>query len=90
MASATWPTHEHDPKSYALLAYAKKLTESPPLVDEAAIEELRAAGWDEAGIHQATALIAFFNFTGRLEAAPGLPPDLIPAHAPFLRAMPRG
>ena len=52
-----------------------------------AIEELSAAGWDERAIYKVTALIAFFNFMGRLEAAAGLPADRVPAYAPVLRAM---
>ena len=39
---------------------------------------MRAAGWDERGIWEATALTGFFNFTGRLEAASGLPKDRPP------------
>ena len=85
--ATTWPTYELDSKTRALLVYAKLLTETPLLVDEVAIEELRAAGWDERAIYKVTALIAFFNFTGRLEAAAGLPADRVPAYAPVLRAM---
>jgi hypothetical protein len=33
-----------------------------------------------------TALASFFNFSGRLEAASGLPPDEIPEHANFAEA----
>lgn len=64
-----------------LLAYASKLTENPALLEDADFEKLRAAGWDERAIYEATALVAFFNFTGRLEAASGLPPDEIPTTA---------
>ncbi len=85
--ATNWPTYELDDRTRALLAYAKLLTESPLLVDEAAVKELRAAGWDERAVYNVTALIAFFNFTGRLEAAAGLPVDHIPAHARVLRAM---
>lgn len=49
------------------------------MVEDADIAALRAAGWGERGIYEATALIALFNFSGRLEAAAGLPPD--PPHA---------
>lgn len=87
--ATTWPTYDLDAKTGALLGYAKLLTESPMLVDDDAIDALRSAGWDERGIYAATALIAFFNFTGRLEAASGLPPDEIPLGAPFLRALPK-
>lgn len=45
------------------------------------VARLRNAGWDEAAIWEITALASFFNFSGRLEAASGLPPDEIPAGA---------
>lgn len=44
---------------------------------------LREAGWDDQAIWEMTALISFFNFSGRLEAASGLPPDQIPHDANF-------
>jgi hypothetical protein len=55
-------------------------------VEDSDIEELRSAGWDEQGIYEATALISFFNFTGRMEAASGLPMDRIPQGAKFPEA----
>jgi alkylhydroperoxidase family enzyme len=73
--ATTWPTYELDPKTRALLDYTKKLTEMPGAIEEADFDALRAAGWDERGIYQASALISFFNFSGRLEAASGLPMD---------------
>ncbi len=39
-----------------------------------------------AAIWEITALVSFFNFTGRLEAASGLPPDQIPAGAKLAEA----
>ena len=57
------------------------------LVDDADVAALRSAGWDERGIYEATALIAMFNFTGRMEAASGLPPDQIPAGSRLLRSL---
>ena len=88
--ATTWPTYDLDARTRALLSYAKLLTESPLLVDDAAMEALHTAGWDERGIYEATALIAFFNFSGRLEAAAGLPPDQIGPDAPVLRALRTG
>jgi alkylhydroperoxidase family enzyme len=79
--ATTWPTYALEPKTRALLAYATKLTEQPMMIEDADFAALRTAGWDEAGIYEATALAAFFNFTGRLEAASGLPPDEIPVAA---------
>jgi alkylhydroperoxidase family enzyme len=86
--ATTWPQYDLDRKTRALLSYAKKLTQEPSMVEDSDIEELRAAGWDEQGIYEATALIAFFNFSGRLEAASGLPMDQIPEVARFPEATP--
>ncbi len=86
--ATTWPEYDLDPKTRALLGYAKKLTERPSQVEDADIQALRSAGWDEGGIYEATALIAFFNFSGRMEAASGLPMDRIPKAALFPEAMP--
>jgi len=47
---------------------------------------LREAGWNEREIWEITALVSFFNFSGRLEAASGLPPDEIPENAQFAEA----
>lgn len=44
-------------------------------MEDVDLDALRAAGWDERGVYQATALISFFNFSGRMEAASGLPMD---------------
>jgi alkylhydroperoxidase family enzyme len=73
-----WSLYELDDKTRTLLAYVTKVTESPSTIDDTDIDALRSAGWDEDGIWQATALASFFNFTGRLEAAAGLPPDEVP------------
>ena len=57
------------------------MTDTPALLEARDFAALREAGWDERGIYEATALISFFNFTGRMEAASGLPQDEIPGHA---------
>jgi uncharacterized peroxidase-related enzyme len=81
--ATTWSTYDLDPKTKALLGYASKLTESPNLVDSDDIESLRKVGWGESDIWEITALASFFNFSGRMEAASGLPPDEIPIAAKF-------
>jgi uncharacterized peroxidase-related enzyme len=86
--ATTWPTYDLDTETHALLAYAKKLTQEPSMVEDSDIEELRSAGWDERGIYEATALVSYFNFTGRMEAASGLPMDRIPQEAQFPEATP--
>lgn len=69
-----------------MLRYASNLTETPSLVGEGDIAALKEAGWDGRAIWEITALISFFNFSGRMEAASGLPPDQIPANAVFAEA----
>jgi len=87
-----WRTYALDEETRVLLDYAEKLTKNPYAVDDADFESLRNAGWDERAIYEATALASFFNFTGRLEAAAGLPPDDVPVSArpPEARADPMG
>lgn len=75
-----------DAKTRALLGYASKLTETPSLVGKDDIGLLRNVGWNERAIWEITALVSFFNFSGRLEAASGLPPDEIPVGATFAEA----
>jgi alkylhydroperoxidase family enzyme len=72
-----------------LLGYASKLTETPSLVSKDDIASLRECGWSERSIWEITALTSFFNFSGRLEAASGLPPDQIPEGAKFAEARDR-
>ena len=86
--ATTWPQYDLDEKTQTLLAYAKKLTQEPSMVEDSDIENLRAAGWDERGIYEATALISLFNYSGRMEAASGLPMDQMPGEAPFAEATP--
>lgn len=75
-----------DTQSRALLRYASKLTETPSFVAEDDITALKESGWDDRAIWEITALISFFNFSGRLEAASGLPPDEIPDDAELAEA----
>ena len=86
--ATTWPQYDLDQKTHALLGYAKKLTQEPSMVEDSDIEELRSAGWDEQAIYEATALISMFNFSGRLEAASGLPMDQIPEGVQVSEATP--
>jgi len=75
-----------DDRTRALLRFASKLTESPSLVDEEDTGKLKDAGWSDQAIWEISALTAFFNYTGRMEAASGLPPDQIPDGAKLAEA----
>jgi uncharacterized peroxidase-related enzyme len=84
-----WPTYDLDAKTRALLTYAKQLTETPSSLAESDLEALRVVGWDEQAIYEATALIAQFNMSGRLEASAGLPLDQVAASSRWLRFLER-
>jgi len=76
--TTTWRTYDLDPKTRALLEYGEKLTEAPGLLHDDDVAALRHAGWDDRAIWEATALVALFNLTGRMEAASALPMDEVP------------
>ena len=84
--ATTWSEYKLDSKTRALLGYASKLTETPSLVGKDDIESLTNVGWNDREIWEISALVSFFNFSGRLEAASGLPPDEIPENARFAEA----
>lgn len=56
------------------------------MIDQDDTRKLMLAGWDEKAVWEITALVSFFNFSGRMEAASGLPPDEIPKGANFAEA----
>lgn len=88
--ATAWPTYDLDRRTRALLAYARKLTLEPDSLEDADLESMLSAGWDEPALYEATALVAFFNFSGRMEAASGLPMDRIPPGARFPEAVAGG
>lgn len=52
-------------------------------------EAMRNSGWSDPEIWEVAALTSFFNFSGRMEAASGLPADQIPEGAKFAEAQGR-
>ena len=50
----------------ALVVYADLVTLRPSEVTKADIERLRDAGFDDRGIHDACAIIAYFAFVNRI------------------------
>jgi alkylhydroperoxidase family enzyme len=56
-------------------------------MDDSDVDALRSAGWDDAGVYEATAIVSLYNMTGRMEAASGLPEDRIPDHIGFPEAI---
>jgi uncharacterized peroxidase-related enzyme len=64
----------------AMLDYALKLTRTPSDVGAIDIDRLRAAGFDDRGIHDICAIVAYFAFVNRI--ADGLGVDLEPRFSP--------
>lgn len=60
------------PRQRALVDYALKLTLRPAEMVEADVAALRAAGLSDAGIHDAAAVAAYFNFVNRIALGLGV------------------
>lgn len=65
-------------RQQALVDYAIKLTRTPHAVTEADITALRETGLSDAALHDAAAIIGYFNFVNRL--ASGLNVELEAAY----------
>lgn len=50
----------------ALCEYAEELSKAPATTGPAGVERLRAAGFDDRSIHDATQVIGYFNYINRL------------------------
>lgn len=66
-----WREAELRPADEALCAFAEKLTLSPSKMQPADLDALRAVGFDDRGIHDATQVIAYFNYINRIADALG-------------------
>ena len=60
----------------AMLDYSVKLTDAPATVGQADVELVRAAGFDDRGIHDICAITAYFAFVNRI--ADGLGVEMEP------------
>jgi uncharacterized peroxidase-related enzyme len=49
-----------------MLAYSAKLTRTPCQIDASDIAALRSAGFDDRGIHDICAIVAYFAFVNRI------------------------
>ena len=59
----------------ALCAFAERLTRDTGAMGEGDIQALRAQGWDDRAIHDATQIIAYFNYINRVADALGVEPE---------------
>lgn len=53
-------------RTRVLVTYALQLTRAPARMSEADLAPLRAAGLSDRGIHDAAAIVGYFNFVNRL------------------------
>ena len=68
-----------DARGQALVRHAIKLTRAPAAMTEHDVAALRALGLSHAGIHDATAVAAYFNFVNRMALGLGvaLEPEIV-------------
>lgn len=59
-------------RTRVLATYALKLTREPERMREADLAPLRAAGLSDRGIHDAAAVVGYFNFVNRLAEGLGV------------------
>jgi uncharacterized peroxidase-related enzyme len=73
--AADWRTAGLDPPTAALLEFTEKLTRDPAAMSAPDVAALRAAGWDDRAIHDATQICAYFNYINRVADALGVQPE---------------
>ena len=56
----------------ALCDFAERLSQNPAAMGAGDIQELRAQGWEDRAIHDATQIIAYFNYINRVAEALGV------------------
>lgn len=76
-----WRTAELSPRERALCAFAERLTRAPGRMDCDALDALRAHGLDDAALHEAAQIVAYFNYINRV--ADALHVDLEPGMGPY-------
>ena len=68
-----WRQAELSHADRSLCVFAEKLTKTPGDMEGSDVERLRAAGFDDRAIHDATQVVAYFNYINRI--ADGLGTD---------------
>ena len=70
-----WRTAALGAADRALCAFAEKLTREPAGMDSADLDALRGHGFDDAAIHDAVQVVAYFNYINRVADALGVDPE---------------
>jgi len=58
-----------------LLAFTRRVTESPAMCTADDLAGLRAAGWSDTAIHDAVQIVSYFNYINRVADALGVEPE---------------
>jgi uncharacterized peroxidase-related enzyme len=69
-----WRTAGLPEADQALCRYAEKLTHHQHEMGQGDVDELRAVGFDDRAIHDATQIVAYFNYITRVADALGVQP----------------
>jgi len=72
---ADWRSAGLSPTDQALCEFAARLSRKESPMSPADLDRLRAAGLDDRAIHDATQVIAFFNYITRIADALGVEPE---------------
>jgi uncharacterized peroxidase-related enzyme len=64
-----WRTAELAPADAALCIFADKLTRTPAAMTQGDLSDLRRQGFDDRAIHDATQIVAYFNYINRIADA---------------------
>jgi uncharacterized peroxidase-related enzyme len=70
-----WRAADLTPAERVLCEFAAKLTHHQHEMTSADLDRLRAAGCDDRGIHDATQVVAYFNYITRIADALGVVPE---------------
>lgn len=70
-----WRAAELDEANQALCRYAEKLTHHQHESGQDDVDGLRAFGFDDRAIHDATQVIAYFNYITRVADGLGVEPE---------------
>jgi uncharacterized peroxidase-related enzyme len=64
-----------EPRLKPLLRYVEKVTRTPSRISQADADAVRAAGWDDAELHDAVSVAGLFNLMNRLVDGLGIRAD---------------
>jgi uncharacterized peroxidase-related enzyme len=73
--AGNWRDAPLTPVDRALCTFAARLTHHPRDMTPADLDDLRAHGLDDRAIHDATQVIAYFNYINRVADALGVEPE---------------